>query len=178
MNAQELLVEVQKTSGYAEGRPNYDAILSQIRTQRPELSRIVQLFEPRMNNPFDSIDEAIEFATETVQRSSPATQPHKQRTASLFFKSTYEMMLNGLDRYIETQGQLRDSSSGFARDLKAKQYDTRNPEMGAVSRERDDIVRTHETRAQRRTEISEEVAENYEKKVLPPTSLKDFLKMR
>jgi len=42
--------------------------------------------------------------------------------------------------------------------LKAKQYDTRNPEMGAVSRERDDIVRTHETRAQRRTEISEEVA--------------------
>ena len=153
MNARELLAEVQKTPGYAESKPNYDAILSLITAQRPVLKQVVQRLEPRLDDPFDSIETAIEQAASTVQRT-----PSLQRTASLFFKSMYDTTLSGLDFYVKAQRRLEEGSSGLVRDLKSKHYDPKKPFMGGVARERDAIVRTQEAESQRRTEITGEVA--------------------
>ena len=85
----------------------------------------------RLGNPFDSIDSYVTNAERTlagaiIRRSNEGLQ----RTASLYFRSSYETELDGLDFYNKMQENQLRIIQGFQRDYKpqdayARQQETR-----------------------------------------------------
>ncbi len=121
MNAREVLVELQKVPRYAEGKPDYGAMLKVFGERRADVARVISGLEMCLGNPFDSIDSYVANAERNLAGAkSEDMRKGLQRTASLYFRSTYESELNGLDFYNKMQTNQIGIIEKFQREYKAQ----------------------------------------------------------
>ena len=134
MNAREVLAEVQKVPGYAEGKPDYGAMLKVFGERRRDISRVISGFEMRMRDPLDTIDSYVATAESALAGANSETLRKKyQRMASLYFKSSYDSEMSGLDFYNKQQENQVRTIQGFQRDYKPQDAFARQQEARRVT---------------------------------------------
>ena len=134
MNAREVLAEVQKVPGYVEGKPDYEAMLRIFGQRRTDIVRVISGLEMRLGNPFDSLDSYVANAERTLAGAkSEEARKGLQRTVSLYFKSSYDSEMSGLDFYNKQQENQLGIIQGFQRDYKPQDAYARQQEARRVA---------------------------------------------